>query len=148
MKIVCLNCRSAYRMVALRGDKNKVEDVKKVTTRCAVCCDQLPYTLHDPPQNDQEKDQLRLIVLHDHLWPRVDEKCARARQDKKQALVCVGCKHDGMIDAQYCDLAKKYCDILVANSKVDDDDVDEREEQTAAPLAPPEEYATPDGDDQ
>ncbi len=113
MKIKCLNCKSAYLMIALKGDKTAVPPENKVTTRCPMCCDILAYTAHDVPKDEQEKDRLRVIVMHDHLWPRASTFCGQGRKDAKKMLQCPGCEHVGAIDAKFCALAQGYNELLV-----------------------------------
>lgn len=137
MKIKCLNCKSAYVLVALKGQKVAPGDEKKVVTRCPVCCDVLAYTLHEVPTDEPGKDRLRLIVLHDHLWPRASTLCALGRKDTKKMLICTGCPHAGVIDAKFCDTAKAYNELLLKPQPGDEppeDDIDEPQSPLSAPI--------------
>lgn len=113
MLIKCLNCKSAYAVTAVKGDASAVPMGKKVTTRCALCTDVIAYTAHDVPKDEKEKDNLRVIVLHDHLWPRAEALCSLGRKDKTKRLICPGCPHAGVIDAKFCERAKVYNELLI-----------------------------------
>lgn len=120
MKIVCQNCRSAFKLVALKGDKARVPDDKKVVARCSVCCDVPAYTLKEPPRNDEDRARLRVATLHEHLWSRARHLCALGRKDAGDMLKCFGCKEKDKIDADFCRLGTEYNELLLTPTDVDD----------------------------
>lgn len=150
MKIVCLNCKSAYAMAALRGDKAAVDkNARKVTARCPVCCDELAYTLHEVPADEQARDRLQVIILDDHLFPRTS-LCARSKQDPTKTLMCIECPVYGALDKAFCDLAKQRFDLLTKQYTplaTDDEQEDEDEAVISEPTANDQFFMIEDGDD-
>lgn len=115
MKVICLNCRSAWILVAFKGDKSRVDkDARRVVTRCSVCCDTEAYGLQRVPRNEDEKRELRIIVLHDHLWPQWKAKCLRGRRELGKELMCTTCTLKDPVDPGYCTLGREYSEALLA----------------------------------
>lgn len=144
MKIVCANCHSAFKVVAVRGDKKAVPDEKRVVVRCPICIDVLALSLHKVPETERERDDQRIRLLDQVLWPAAGARCARGAIPS-ETLVCSECPVYGAIDKAYCDKAKERW-VLLSKTYEDGLDPEVVEDEATSEVAVPR-ATGPVGDD-
>lgn len=124
MKILCMACKSAYRLVALRGAKvADTDSERRVVIRCALCSDQSSVLAARPvPVTERQRDDVRLRLLDAELWPTATRDCRRGKLVASDYLVCTGCVHYAAVSREFCDRARERQKLL---ERVYDDEQDD-----------------------
>lgn len=125
MKILCMSCKSAFTVVAIKGNKS-VQDVNKVVIRCPMCTPLMSHVPRPVPETERQKDDIRILLLDETLWPTAERYCVKGQKEPDKYLLCTACPYAGSVDKQYCERAKERNGLLlkVYQDGLDPDPVD------------------------